>query len=241
MSAAVNHADTRRRVKRIMQPIRQTVFDVVLLSFLSVALGFGINAVRGSKRLNPTKNYFAKSAQPPAPSQGEVRAAAELPPLPKLSAAKEPPDSDSAQASRTAAISPSAKIGVEAKKKKLDHNYQEIQFEELARVFRDPGTAQGLNLFVDARKEDLYEEGHIPQALHCDHYQVGEHLDEVVARSNGVERVIVYCGGGDCEDSIFLCKDLVEAGVPQDLLYLYPGGWKEWSEKNMPVQTGGHE
>jgi len=122
--------------------------------------------------------------------------------------------------------------------KHLEHDYQEIHFPELVKVFQDPATAQGLNLFVDARKPDLYEEGHIPGAVQC---ELGDAIDDVIARANGVERVIVYCGGGDCEDSIFMCRELLDAAVPYDSIFLYPGGWKEWSANQMPTQTGRQE
>jgi len=217
-----------------MNAMKRTILDGVLLCLLSVALGFGINSVRGTKRVLPTKSYFAKTAQPP-PSAGEARAADSSPAKPTTDAAV------SALNPTPSPTSTPPKPNVQSKKKHLEHDYQEIQFEELVKVFRDPATSQGLNVFVDARKEDLYEEGHIPNALHCSPYETGEHLDEVVARSNGVERVIVYCGGGDCEDSIFLCRELIEAGVPYDLVFLYSGGWQEWTDNNLPVQSGGHE
>jgi len=122
--------------------------------------------------------------------------------------------------------------------KTLEHPYHEIAFGDVARVFRDPATQQGLNLFVDARKAELFEEGHIPGAMHCDAYELGAALEEVVARANGVERVIVYCGGGDCEDSIFLCRELIEAGASYDDVFLYAGGFKEWVARGMSVDTG---
>jgi hypothetical protein len=29
--------------------------------------------------------------------------------------------------------------------------------------------------------------------------------------------------------------------VPYDSIFLYPGGWKEWSANQMPTQTGSEE
>jgi hypothetical protein len=29
--------------------------------------------------------------------------------------------------------------------------------------------------------------------------------------------------------------------VPYDSIFLYPGGWKEWSANQMPTQTGREE
>ncbi len=136
------------------------------------------------------------------------------------------------------APSPPTTSAVTPKPKKLEHEYQEIDFAELVKVFNDPATAQGLNVLVDARKDDDYAEGHIPGATHCYPYEGGPCVQAVVDQASGAERVIVYCGGGDCEDSIYLCRELVAAGVPEDLLLLYPGGWTEWSGKEMPVEQG---
>ena len=57
----------------------------------------------------------------------------------------------------------------------------------------------------------------------------------------GALKVIVYCGGGDCEDSVFMCRELLEADVPYDAIHLYVGGWEEWTAKGMPVEEGRQE
>jgi len=199
--------------------MKQVIVDVLILGAVSLGLGFGLNSVRGAKRLDPTKNYFEKAASKAMPAEPGPALVSATPPL-------------AAGSTSAATAKPT---------KKLEHPYQEIDFEALAKVFNDVGTRQGLNIFVDARKEELYDEGHIPGALRCDPYQVNEHIDEVLDRANGVERVIVYCSGGDCEDSIFMCRELVNAGVPTEAVYLFPGGFKEWSTHDMPVETGAHD
>ena len=52
--------------------------------------------------------------------------------------------------------------------------------------------------------------------------------------------VVVYCKGGDCEDSIFLARDLVyKHAVPLESLYIYEGGMNDWNTNGSPVQSGG--
>jgi len=224
-----------------MQSLKRALLDLGLLGLLSIAIGFGVNALRERGAIKPTKNYFDKSAQAPPQSRPADRFAGEVsPPTSDRSAA--PPIMGTATAATDKHDAPmQPKTAPLEYTKNLQHDYQEIDFEELVKVFQDPATARGLNLFVDARKPDLYEEGHIPGALQCDPYELDEALDVVVVRASGVERVIVYCGGGDCEDSIFLCRELVDAGLPYDSIYLYPGGWKEWSANRMPAQAGREE
>lgn len=224
------------RPERVRKAMKRAIIDVLLLGVLSLGLGFGMNSVRGSKHIDPTKNYFEKAAGKSggaaAPTNAKALAPSPQPSTPTAPTKLEPVASVPIQAALADAPKPA---------KKLEHPYQEIQVDEVAKVFKDPGTKQGLNIFVDARKEDLYVEGHIPGALHCDPYDAAQHIDAVIKRANGVERVIVYCGGDDCEDSIFLCRELIDAGVPEDSIYLFPGGWKDWSAKQLPVETGGHD
>lgn len=222
--------------------MKQALIDVIILGLLSIGLGFGMNSVRGSRQIDPTKNYFKKEATRPAATTtaADAKPVTPLPVTPEASSAK---TTGEVVVSKPAVAQPANPAPVDSSKptKKLEHPYQEIHVDEVAKVFNDPGTKQGLNIFVDARKEDLYVEGHIPGAMHCDPYDAAQHIDAVVQRANGVERVIVYCGGGDCEDSIFLCRELIDAGVPEDSIYLFPGGWKDWSARQLPAETGGHD
>ena len=220
-----------------MRSLKRALLDLGLLGALSIAIGFGVNAVRKHGAIRPSKNYFEKTAQTPPGPKWQVPPATLYPPPSNQNPTANPP---TAGTTTTREAPQQAGTAQPENSKYLQHDYQEINFTEVVRVFQDRATAQGLNLFVDARKPDLYEEGHIPGAVQCDPYEP-DALVDVVARASGVERVIVYCGGGDCEDSIFMCRELVEAGLPYDLIFLYPGGWKEWSANQMPAQAGPEE
>ncbi len=213
-----------------MNAFAKTAIELLVLGLLGIGLGFSANAVRDTGSIKLTKNYFDKgSPRPTAKSEG-IAASTE-----GASAVAAAGDS---LPSAPATSVPSPKT---VAAKHLQHDYQEITFDDLVGVLNDPQTAQGLNVFVDARKADLFHEGHIPGAIHCDPYEPQGSIETVLARANGVEKVIVYCGGGDCEDSIFMCRDLVEGGVPNEAVYLYPGGWSEWTAKKMPVSTASEE
>jgi hypothetical protein len=49
---------------------------------------------------------------------------------------------------------------------------------------------------------------------------------------------VVYCGGGQCEDSIFMCRELDSAGIPYAKLFLYEGGYHEWVDQQQPTHQG---
>ena len=186
---------------------------MVLLGLLSTGLAFGFNAVRKEGHIKPTKNYFDKSAPTAAASAANAQ-------MPNGGAASSSPA---------------------PKPKHLEHDFQEISFDEVLAVQKDPETARGLNVLIDARKEDDFAEGHIPGAICCYPYEIEKCINKVLDRATGADKVIVYCGGGDCEDSIFMCRELVNAGLPSEGIYLYPGGWKEWCARREPSRNGAEE
>jgi rhodanese-related sulfurtransferase len=99
--------------------------------------------------------------------------------------------------------------------------------------------SDGFVVFVDARDDESYAEGHLPGALHVDHYQQDRYLPEVMPALQEAGVIIVYCTGGDCEDSKFLATALVmDHGLPLEPIYVYEGGIEEWKEKGKPLKQG---
>lgn len=193
-----------------MAGVKRTVLEAVVLAVLGAALGLGSNAVRGSGRIELAKPYFAKEVAD-RPAERNVD---EL-----------PNRADPRQGAKSSGGHPK-------------HEYQVASFEDVAEIIADPNTECGLNVFIDARRAAEYCEGHIPGAIRCFPFTLHECLDEVMERTAGAERVISYCNGHDCEDSIFMCRELIEAGVPYENVYLYEGGWKEWTSKGQPIEKG---
>lgn len=105
-------------------------------------------------------------------------------------------------------------------------------------LFDDPRRLQELVVFVDARSERHFEEGHIPGAYVFDRYYPERHLPEVMAAAQASEMVVVYCTGGDCEDSEFAAATLRDAGIPVERLGVFGGGITQWAAAGLPVETG---
>jgi rhodanese-related sulfurtransferase len=120
---------------------------------------------------------------------------------------------------------------------------QEVTLEEVVHCFRDPeyapGQADSRYLFLDARNDADYQEGHIPGALQVDHYYKDEYLPDLLPRIDSAEHVIIYCNGDDCEDSILVCMDLLDEGVPARKLMLFRDGWEGWVKAKCAVETEG--
>ena len=91
---------------------------------------------------------------------------------------------------------------------------------------------EGNTLFVDARAEENYHEGHIPDAICYDDFNL---LVEQLENTIGMDdQFIVYCSDSDCGSSEDLSYELQSHGYNNILLF--KGGWKEWIDANL-IQT----
>ena len=97
--------------------------------------------------------------------------------------------------------------------------------------------AKGYRL-LDARSKNEYQAGHIPGAYHLDYYHPDRYLPAVLPVCQNASRSVVYCSGGDCEDSELTALMLRDGGVPNEKLFVYSGGMTEWDEKKEPIETG---
>ena len=115
---------------------------------------------------------------------------------------------------------------------------QLVSSNEVAELFRDPRHEQGLVVFIDARDDQHYAAGHIPGAWQFHHYRAEDYLPTVLPICLNALQVVVYCNGGECEDSEFAAIMLRDAGVPRETLFVYAGGIIEWKANGLPVETG---
>jgi rhodanese-related sulfurtransferase len=219
-----------------MRLIRNTLLEAMVVVVVGTAVGFAANAVRAKRNsIKFDKDYFKISAIAPHSERMS----------PSLEEEQEITGSEP-----TAGPGPDRAIQSESPPGNgqgeedsgggahVDHPFQKINLQEVASIFCDPSTEQGLNIFLDARSDALFEDGHIPGAIQCDHYRFDEYIDAVLPACQAAEKIIVYCHGGNCEDSILLCCDLLDADVPYDRLCVFGGGWTEWKNGQMPIEKG---
>lgn len=113
----------------------------------------------------------------------------------------------------------------------LDHEIVAALFHESE---RNPATV----IFVDVRNDALYLAGHIPGAHQLDYYRPEAYLPDVLGACATAQKIVVYCNGGDCEDSELAAHLLMQAGVPRENVFVYLGGFTEWSANGLPLQMG---
>jgi rhodanese-related sulfurtransferase len=87
--------------------------------------------------------------------------------------------------------------------------------------------AVGAAVFIDAREPLFFEEGHLPGAVN---FPVSAILERRLPAlpADRSRRLIVYCSGGDCEDSRIIARALTALGFEN--VFVFRGGWEEWTE-----------
>ncbi len=120
----------------------------------------------------------------------------------------------------------------------LEHEFQSVGLDEARDWAEFLYAPEGDVIFLDARRPARYREGHVPGAYSTS-LEDEEALDELMPKLRNAAIVVVYCTGGDCEDSIFLARDLVyRHGLDRELIWIFEGGWNEWTTAGAPVKEG---
>ncbi len=84
------------------------------------------------------------------------------------------------------------------------------------------GTAR----FVDAREEREFVEGHLLGAINLPSSAIYKNIERVLGAASPVDKIIVYCGGGDCEASHHVADALRRDFGFSDVV-IYENGWAE--------------
>jgi rhodanese-related sulfurtransferase len=114
--------------------------------------------------------------------------------------------------------------------------YIEIAYNDV-KLLHDRGA-----LFLDARRTSVYEQGHIAGSRPVSVWE--SDVDDKVAkifneRSDPAQQalpIVVYCIGGDCEDSHMLAQKLY--GALFNNVYVYKDGFPDWQKHGGAVHTG---
>jgi rhodanese-related sulfurtransferase len=218
------HADRRILVKqplKIMtpdcrQPVRNVLLEALLVAAAGIVLAFGANLI-SPRGLALTRNYFPAGINRPVPAATGAGS-------PRDVANTNPP-----------ASSPAQLLAVRLKEQGL----QWVDGRQAAQLFHDPRFKQGSIAFIDARDEPHYREGHIPGACEFDPYHPEKYFTTVLPVCQAAEQIVLYCNGGDCDDSESAAITLRDVGIANQKLFVYTGGITEWTTNGLPVEIGG--
>ncbi|HUU98967.1 MAG TPA: rhodanese-like domain-containing protein [Phycisphaerae bacterium] len=217
-----------------------TLLEVIALLATAATLALASNALRRDG-LKLSKSYFEKpvphtrattqegppsTQQSPPTTQGSPTATRESTPT-----TQESPTTTQASQPATNTRQPDVE----------EHPFQVVTFEEAFGIINDELYELDVCIFVDARNDKQYEQGHIPRAWRLDPYHSDLYIDDLEQLARDAERIIIYCEGGDCEDAIFAGRELLEWGIELEKISLYEGGIEDWEAKGGPIEKGALE
>jgi len=110
------------------------------------------------------------------------------------------------------------------------HPAQEIRLPAAFAAFQ-----KGQAIFIDTRSTEKYLDGHIAGALSfpLEEREVFEFEELQLQRD---QKIVTYCDGEACSQSIDLAMQLEEMGYFD--IYFFLGGWLEWQKANYPIMKG---
>jgi len=91
----------------------------------------------------------------------------------------------------------------------------------------------GSAIFIDAREQQEYDEGHIKGALNLPFELWDDYWAGVGPSLDPQKEIVVYCGGLDCELSLFAARQLKSLGYAK--AYTFFGGWQKWGDAGLPT------
>jgi rhodanese-related sulfurtransferase len=148
-----------------------------------------------------------------------------------------PPASAAAAAAPSPAVSGNAPGAAAAAAKAFpphpDRAFVEIGTDDAEVLFK-----QG-RLFLDARRSSVYADGHVPGARSFPVWESDIDGQVKAIYEEGLDQnapIVIYCSGGDCEDSHMLAEKLYMVGF-NDLL-VDKDGFPAWQKRGLPVTKG---
>ncbi len=199
-----------------MQSAKTVFFEALVVAALGLLLALAANAL-SPRGLRLGRNYFPEALNPPLAA---------------------PSGSNSAGTSTSANPANPAHPQNSTLQRLQQRGLQLVTSNEVVKLFRDPRYEQGVVVFIDARDDQHYAAGHIPGAWQFHHYRAENYLPTILPVCLTALQVVVYCSGGECEDSEFAAVMLRDAGVPRETLFVYAGGITEWKTNGLPVEIG---
>jgi rhodanese-related sulfurtransferase len=192
-----------------MMTMSRTLCEALILIGLASGAGLAVNAAR-QDRIDIDRDYFPpRTGRPDTIVSGEPRPT--------------PPRSGDSEVERPADGPP-------------DHDFKTMDAETVLSYVE---LGDSSVLVIDARDDEHYSHGHIQGAMQFDYYMADRYIGPVLQAAAYAQTIIIYCGGGECEDSISAANYLtseINPPLPFEHVYVYEGGIKEWCSLELPVE-----
>ena len=196
-------------------PVGRVLLEAALVAVFGAAFAFAANRI-SPRGLALARDYF------PTGTNEVVPAATIIIPV------GEPPD-----------VNPAARSSVQISTTPTQgRGWQLIDDRQAVQLLHDSHLRPGAIVFIDARDEEHYLGGHVPGAYEFDPYYPEKYFPAVLPVCRAAEQIVVYCNGGDCDDSKTAAVLLQDMGIANQKIFIYGGGITEWSTNHQPVETG---
>jgi rhodanese-related sulfurtransferase len=99
--------------------------------------------------------------------------------------------------------------------------------------------SRGNVLFLDARRSNVYRDGHIAGSRSIAVWEADADDKVKALFAEGRDQsapIVVYCSGGECEDSHMLAQKLYFDGF--DNVLVYKDGFPDWQTRGLSVSKG---
>lgn len=93
----------------------------------------------------------------------------------------------------------------------------------------------GSAMVIDARAPEDYASGHILGAINIPEKNLPDSFMEYADFLPRDLLLIVYCGGGDCDQSVKVLELMHTMGFTE--LGLYEAGWEDWERQGFPADS----
>lgn len=89
---------------------------------------------------------------------------------------------------------------------------------------------QGRVLWIDARPQEQYEAGHVPDALLLNEQKFDDQLFNYLdTLQTNTKPIVIYCSGAKCEASRHVLERLKQT-LPIENAFVLKGGWNAWQD-----------
>jgi rhodanese-related sulfurtransferase len=163
-----------------------------------------------------------------------------MPLLPPTTTASTTTSAPKVATTTTAAVAPTSTAAATAPPKPAlnypshpDKAYVEIDGDAVEQLHR-----QGVR-FYDARRTDAYVDGHIPGAVNISVWEadVDDRVKQLYEQNLDPDTpLVIYCSGGNCEDSHTLAQKFWNIGLNNALVY--KDGFPDWVARKQAVNKG---
>ena len=120
-----------------------------------------------------------------------------------------------------------------------ENGLQLADSNQVMQLFRDPRREQDGVIFIDARADEPYREGHIPGAFHFYHFHPENYITNVLQVCLTAQQIVFYCNGGECDESVQAAITLRDSvHIPTEKVFVYGGGINEWTTNGLPIEVG---